>query len=164
MLHPLSIDLSHLAAVPIEALLPHRGMMLLLDHVSAFTPDTVTAWAQIKSDAWYADAHGAMPVWIGIELMAQAIAAHVSIASAWLGKPPRPGVLLGTRRYQAHVSAFASSAPLRIDAHEVLRDEQAGYGAYECAISCAGVPYAEAVVKVFQPDDFPSFITKELHS
>lgn len=152
-----------LAATPIEALLPHRGTMLLLDCVSEATHDTVTAWAQVRSHAWYANAQGAMPAWIGIELMSQAIAAHVSIALARLHKPPRPGVLLGTRCYDARVSAFASGAQLRIDAREVLRDEQAGYGAYECTISHAGELYAQAVVKAFQPADFQAFIAKGLN-
>lgn len=158
------VDPGDLAAVPIETLLPHRGTMLLLERVSAFASDAVTAWAQVKSDAWYADANGAMPAWIGIELMAQAIAAHVCLASLSLGEPPKPGVLLGTRRYEAHLPAFASGAQLRIDAHEVLRDQEAGYGAYECTISCEGMPYAEAVVKAFQPADFRSFIEKGLNS
>jgi predicted hotdog family 3-hydroxylacyl-ACP dehydratase len=144
---------------PIETILPHRGTMLLLDRVSDCTDETLTACASVRADAWYADADGAMPAWIGIELMAQAIAAHVALLAMREGGKARPGVLLGSRRYEAHIPAFACGAQLRIEAKELLRGEHGqGHGAYECAIHHDGVCCAEAVIKVYQPADFQSFI------
>lgn len=52
-----------------------------------------------------------MPAWFGIELMAQAIAAHVGLLSMRDGNPARPGVLLGSRKYEAHTPAFAPDPP-----------------------------------------------------
>ncbi|KLU21175.1 beta-hydroxyacyl-ACP dehydratase [Caballeronia mineralivorans PML1(12)] len=144
---------------PIETILPHRGTMLLLDRVSDCTDETLTAYASVRADAWYADADGAMPAWIGIELMAQAIAAHVGLLAMRAGGRARPGVLLGSRRYEAHIPAFARGAQLRIEAKELLRgDDGQGHGAYECAIHHDSVCCAEAVIKVYQPADFQSFI------
>jgi predicted hotdog family 3-hydroxylacyl-ACP dehydratase len=144
---------------PIETILPHRGTMLLLDRVSACTDETLTAYASVRADAWYADADGAMPAWIGIELMAQAIAAHVGLLALRAGGKARPGVLLGSRRYEAHIPAFARDAQLRIEARELLRGHDGqGHGAYECAIHHDSVCCAEAVIKVYQPADFQSFI------
>jgi predicted hotdog family 3-hydroxylacyl-ACP dehydratase len=125
--------------------------------VSAHSDVTLTAHAHVSADAWYADANGAMPAWIGIELMAQAIAAHVGLQSMRAGDGVRPGVLLGTRRYAAHVPAFASGARLTITVQEVLRSEE-GHGAYTCAIEADGACCAEATVKVFQPRNFQTFI------
>ncbi|WP_250517195.1 hotdog family protein [Caballeronia sp. INDeC2] len=141
----------------IEAIIPHRGTMLLLDAVTACDDETLTAHATVRPDAWYANEHGAMPVWIGIELMAQSVAAHVSLIAIRAGGRARPGVLLGTRSYQAHASAFASGARLAIRVREVLRSEE-GHGAYECTIEHDGERYADAVIKVFQPHDFQTFI------
>jgi predicted hotdog family 3-hydroxylacyl-ACP dehydratase len=73
------------------------------------------------------------------------------------GGQARPGVLLGSRRYEAHLPAFACGARLRIDAKELLRGEE-GHGAYECTIHHGSVCCAEAVIKVYQPADFQSFI------
>ncbi len=144
---------------PIETILPHRGTMLLLDRVSDYTDETLTAYASVRADAWYADADGAMPAWIGIELMAQAIAAHVGLLAMRAGGKARPGVLLGSRRYEAHIPAFARDAQLRIEAKELLRGHDGqGHGAYECAIHHDSVCCAEAVIKVYQPADFQSFI------
>jgi predicted hotdog family 3-hydroxylacyl-ACP dehydratase len=142
---------------PIETILPHRGTMLLLNGISAFTDETLTAHAGVRADAWYADPDGAMPAWIGIELMAQAIAAHVALLSLRAGGKARPGVLLGSRRYEAHIPVFACGARLRIEVKELLRGEE-GHGAYECTIHHESVCCAEAVIKVYQPADFQSFI------
>ncbi len=107
---------------------------------------------------------------IGIELMAQAIAAHVGLLAMRAGGRARPGVLLGSQKYKALIPAFPRDARLFIDAQEVLRSED-GYGAYQCTIGNAddigsdgtrGISpvtrYAEAVIKVFQPADFQTFI------
>ena len=147
---------------PIEAIIPHRGTMLLIDAVDTFSEESLSARATVRADAWYADADGAMPAWIGIELMAQAIAAHVGLLARREGGSARPGVLLGARRYEARQAAFAGGARLRIDASELLRAAQ-GHGAYECAIcSDDGTRLADAVIKVFQPADFQSFIEGSL--
>jgi predicted hotdog family 3-hydroxylacyl-ACP dehydratase len=157
----LTTPMNNSAFGSIETILPHRGTMLLLDSVSTCTDETLSAFASVRADAWYADADGAMPAWIGIELMAQAIAAHVALLSMRAGGRARPGVLLGSRRYEAHVPVFATGVHLRIEAKELLRGEE-GHGAYECAIyhdeDHGSVCCAEAVIKVYQPADFQSFI------
>ena len=142
---------------PIEAIIPHRGTMLLIDGVNAFSDETLSARATVHADAWYADADGAMPAWIGIELMAQAIAAHVALLAMRGGGQTRPGVLLGSRSYKALQPTFARGAQLLIHVAELLRSEE-GHGAYECTIHHGDVCCAEAVIKVFQPPNFQSFI------
>jgi predicted hotdog family 3-hydroxylacyl-ACP dehydratase len=160
---PSSQDVEGEAFPPVEEILPHRGTMLLIDTVLACTDESLAAQAHVQSDAWYADAHGAMPAWIGIELMAQAIAAHVGLLAMRAGNKMRPGVLLGSRRYEAFTPAFARDALLRIEVKELLRGEE-GHGAYECVIQHDGVAGAEAVIKVFQPRDFQSFIEEGFRS
>jgi len=142
---------------PIEAILPHRGTMLLLARVDAWDDECLAAVAHVDPTAWYADADGNMPAWIGIELMAQAIAAHVGLLSMRAGEPTRPGVLLGSRKYEAAVPAFAHGQPLQVQARELLRSTE-GHGAYECTITAAGRNVANAVIKVYQPPDFQAFI------
>jgi len=156
-----SID--ELLQQPIEAIIPHRGTMLLIDAVTAFDEQTLSARATVHADAWYADAQGAMPAWIGIELMAQSIAAHVALLAMRDGGRARPGVLLGSRSYKALQPSFAGGAQLLIHATELLRSDE-GHGAYECTIHHDDVCCAEAVIKVFQPSDFQSFIEGSFNS
>lgn len=147
----------------VRDVLPHRGTMLLLDAIERCSETGIEVSAVARRDAWYADGNGAMPAWIGIELMAQAIAAHVGLLAAHAGSRAKPGVLLGANRYVAHRATFDADTVLRIVARELLRGDE-GHGAYECAILAGGQCCAEAVVKVYQPNDFQSFIEGSFNS
>jgi predicted hotdog family 3-hydroxylacyl-ACP dehydratase len=141
----------------VDEVLPHRGTMRLIDEIVAFSDDAVTVRAHVDRHAWYADADGAMPAWLGIELMAQAIAAHVGLIAMRAGGRARPGVLLGASRYEVVAPSFASAERLSIEAKELLKSEQ-GHGAYECTISIEARCVGQAIIKVFQPNDFQAFI------
>jgi predicted hotdog family 3-hydroxylacyl-ACP dehydratase len=147
----------------VRDVLPHRGTMLLLDAIERCSETGIETRAVARRDAWYADGDGAMPAWIGIELMAQAIAAHVGLLAMRSGGRARPGVLLGASRYETQATSFARGTRLRIEAKEVLKSEQ-GHGAYECTIAAGERCVAQAVVKVFQPQDFQAFIEGSFRS
>lgn len=140
-----------------EALLMHSGDMLLLDRIIAFDTENVVAEYLPQATAWYAGHDGNMPAWIGMELMAQAIAAHVGLLKQQQNLPPKQGVLLGTRRYHAHVPTFAADILLQIKASVAFRDDS-GLGAYDCMISNQLGTIAEATLKVYEPEDFQSFL------
>ena len=137
---------------PIEELLPHRYGMLLVDRVVAWDAASATVSASPSAEGWYAEA-GGMPSRIGIELMAQAIAAHVSIVAWSKGEPPKKGVLLGARAYRATRPHFAVSSELIVKATRAFSDDS-GMGAYDCTIEKA----AKARILVFEPPDFEAFI------
>jgi predicted hotdog family 3-hydroxylacyl-ACP dehydratase len=143
----------------IETLLPHRGTMLLLDEVLALSEAHAQVASHASIQSWYATETGAMPAWIGIELMAQAVAAHVGWCKMEKALPTAQGVLLGTRRYQADVSEFAG--PLVIEAKLVLMGDD-GMGAYECTIASPMQCLASAIVKVFEPKNFQEFLRAQL--
>lgn len=144
---------------PIEELLPHRGTMLLLDAVLAYDEESVTATASVQPRAWYAEDDGTMPSWVGIELMAQAIAAHVGLLALCQGRPPKQGVLLGTRAYHAAVPCFPARSVIVIKASVAFRDVS-GMGAYDCTLLLNGQVAATATVKVFEPGDFNDFLAQ----
>lgn len=144
-------------SVPIEELLPQQGIMRLLDGVQAWESDSVVASARCDPSAWYADERGGMPSWLGIELMAQAIAAHVNLLSRQPGIPIRRGVLIGTRGYRADPSRLRQGTRLIVRAERVFRDDS-GLGAYDCTIESGTDTVARATIKVFEPDDFEQFV------
>ena len=140
----------------VDDILPHRGDMLLIDRLLQFDESQLVAECLPKTDAWYSDG-GDMPCWVGIELMAQTIAAHVGLQKRSQGLPPKPGVLLGTRRYQATTGRFVAGHPLQITARRNYLDDS-GLGAYECRILDGERELASATVKVFEPADFNAFL------
>ncbi len=146
---------------PIQDVLPHRGTMLMIDRLLFADATTATVECAPRANAWYADVNGDMPSWIGIELMAQTIAAHVGLLKLIQGAPPKQGALLGSQRYAATRCAFAAGVPLRIKA-KVIYCEASGFSAYECCITVADQEVASATLKVFEPDDFQTFLQASL--
>jgi predicted hotdog family 3-hydroxylacyl-ACP dehydratase len=142
---------------PIEALVPHRGAMLMLESVRSADEAGIEANAAVPASAWYLDEDGSMPAWIGLELMAQAAAALAGLNGTKAKQPPRPGVLLGTRSYRASVARFPRGARLVVAARLAGADES-GFAAYDCAIHGGGATLAEATLKVLAPADFGAFI------
>lgn len=138
----------------------HRDGMLLLDQITAADEERCVAEYAPRSDAWYADAEGNMPAWIGIELMAQAVAVQVGVQKHRLNLPPKLGMLLGARSYKVSTPHFRAVEPLSVRAQLVFRDES-GLAAYDCEIRQTSDPQqilATATLKVFEPDDFPEFL------
>lgn len=156
-----SFDLPATAFLPpypeITALLPHRGTMLLLNALCRWSREDALCLARVEASAWYADAQGAMPAWIGVELMAQTVGVHVALISLARGLPVKPGVLLGTRKYETALSAFPAGAELQVSAHHAYRDDS-GIAAYDCEIHLGGQSVAQASLTAYQPDDFAQFL------
>lgn len=145
----------------ITDLVPHRPPMVFLDAVTGFTPTTLTANYTPPAGHWSGSA--GMPSYLGIEMIAQAIAAHNSLLSRQTdaSAPPSLGVLLGTRRYEATASSFPAHLPLTIRIEEKVQDPQ-GFGAFEGTITDGdGRQLAKATVKVFRPADFRDYIVTQ---
>ena len=134
---------------PLEALLPHRPPLVLLDGVRRVTDELCHAWLRVSPQAWYAQADGSMPAWFGIELMAQAIAAYSGSSSATQGQPPRIGFLLGTQSYACSLDAFPAGAVIEILARPCFRDDS-GLFAFQCELRIADTRIAHSTLKVFQ--------------
>jgi len=135
---------------PIEQLVPHARPALLLDRVVEAHGDVVVTETQVREDNPYC-ADGHVGAWIGIELIAQSIAALAGIEALRAGRPVRIGFLLGTRRYRSSVPGFALGARLRI---EVTREFQTddGLGAARGRILAEdGRLLGEGLLTVFQP-------------
>ena len=88
--------------------------------------------------------------------MAQCVAAW----SGWQAKreqrPVRLGFLLGTRRYQCDVDAFAAGSELVIEAVRCFHDDE-GMAMFACRIDAPGA-HAEARLTVFSPPDPDAFL------
>lgn len=137
----------------IETLVPHSGPALLLDCVIEAREDGITAAVTPGADHPYLDpALGGVPVWVGIELMAQAVAAHAGLEGRQRGEAPRVGYLVGTRRFTTHVSCFPVGTPLEVEATRLYLEES-GLGAYDCRVRSRGAEWARATITVFQNRD-----------
>jgi predicted hotdog family 3-hydroxylacyl-ACP dehydratase len=142
----------------IRSLVPHTGAMLLLDRVLAVDADSLCAEVVIRADSLFCGG-GGVGSWIGIEYMAQTIAAHAGHLARLRGEPVTIGFLLGSRRYNCARPAFAVGSVLRVFVRCLLLADN-GLGSYECRIEDDYGTVATATVSVFQPANAEQFLER----
>lgn len=147
------------AGVDIESVVPHRGRMLMVDQLLASEPDSVVVSAEVRADNLFADAKG-VPTWVGIEYMAQAIAAWAGCRALARKEPAKIGFLLGTRRYDSNCQHFPLGMTLRIEATRELFGEN-GLGMFSCRILAGESVLASAHVSVYEPPDSAAFLEEQ---
>ena len=144
-------EMESLSHARIESLIPHRGALRLLDRVLEVDDERVVAEVDVPFDGLFVR-EGRVPAWIGIEYMAQAVSAWAGARAGKAGGAPRPGLLLGTRRYEAHCEGFASGGTLRVEARCELVGAN-GLGQFDCTIAQDGRELAAARISVLDPPD-----------
>ena len=81
----------------IPSLVPHGGAMSLLGRLLSTEGESLVAEVAIGPDSMFCT-NGSVGAWVGVEYMAQAVAAHAGYAAGLRGEPVRVGFLLGARR------------------------------------------------------------------
>ncbi len=135
----------------IRELVPHAGRMVLLDAVVEAHDETLACTTRIGADHLF-ECGGEVGGWLGIELMAQAIAAWSGWQARQRGVAPRVGFLLGTRRYDSRRARFAVGEELTIHVHRQFQADN-GLAQFEARIEIGGEIVASAALNVFEPPD-----------
>ncbi|WP_404439633.1 hotdog family protein [Stutzerimonas chloritidismutans] len=141
---------------PVAELLPHAGDMVLLDAVEVFDAESIETRLQVKPSGLLSLPDGSLPAWVGIEIMAQTVAAFAGCHARQAGLPVELGFLLGTRSFQCNVEHFPAGSLLRIRAIRSLQDDN-GMGVFECHLDGPGI-HAEARLNVFRPPEVASYL------
>jgi predicted hotdog family 3-hydroxylacyl-ACP dehydratase len=136
---------------PIEELVPHAGPMCLLDRAVEGDEESLVAEAQIHDENLFCAASG-VGGWVGIEYMAQAIAAWAGWRARLRGDQPRIGFILGTRRYTCARTTFRVGEVIRVIVHRTFQSDN-GVGQFDCRIEIDGAEVAAAALNVLEPPD-----------
>lgn len=146
----------------VEDVVPHAGVMSLLDRVVDCGADNLVAEVAMTTQTLFAEDDG-VPAWVGIEYMAQAIAAFAGVQRREQGLEAVVGFLVGTRKFSSSHSTFPFGTTLRI---AVEREFQAdnGLGVFACEITgrtrAGEALTAQAALNVFQPDNVEDFLAE----
>lgn len=143
----------------IADLVPHSGSMSLLTRVTAYGEQWLEAEVDIHSDSMFVEEKG-VPAWIGVEYLAQAIAAYAGLQQRQQSKTPKLGFLLGTRRYQCNTDWFATGQTLSIRVECEMQAEN-GLHVFNCQLTGEQV-LASANLNVYQPDDASQFLEEAI--
>lgn len=144
--------------LPASAFVPHRPPLLLVDEVLAHGPSTLTARLTVRDEPPFGDGEGGVPAYLGIEYMAQTIAAYSGMQRAARGLAPSIGLLVGSRRYVPSVMRFIAGSTLTVSTVEKL-SEYADMNVFACRIADeTGSVLAEADIKAYQPEDIAQYL------
>lgn len=143
--------------LPIADLVPHAGPMLLLDELVSVGNGSLTARVTPRADGLFGDANS-VGGWLGLEYMAQTMAALAGWEGLQRDEPPRVGFMLGSRRYHTYVSEFAVGVPLLVTATREFQADN-GIGVTQCIITATdGTLLAEAMLSAYQPESLAEFL------
>jgi len=140
----------------IAEFVPHTETACLLDEVLAWQDGEIVTGVTLDQQARFATTQG-VPSWVGIEYMAQAISAYAGIHAHMSSEPLRIGLLLGSRKYEAHCNYFPFNTALRVAARSSW-DDGDGIGAFECWIETDHERLAEAQIKAWQPANIDDYL------
>lgn len=129
-------------------LIPHSGSMVLLERIIDYDDQSLVAEVAVRGDGLLGGDEKSVPAWVGIEYMAQAIAAFAGMTAKQANEPIRLGFLLGTRRYSSNVGAFKVGSTLTIRVKKIMQDDN--LGVFDCRILGEGVEVT-AKLNVYQP-------------
>jgi predicted hotdog family 3-hydroxylacyl-ACP dehydratase len=113
-----------------------------------------------KTDLFYRDA--GVGAWVGIEYMAQAIAAWAGWRAKLRDEEPKVGFLLGSRKYVCARPFFLDADVLRVDVQREIQAES-GLGRFDCSIHIGEERVAHGHLAVFEPADAKVFLAEFRH-
>ena len=139
-------------------LLPHAGDMILIDDVLGFDEEQIRTRLQVRAGGLFNRADGSLPAWVGIELMAQSVAAFAGCQARTRNEPVELGFLLGTRKFECNVADFPVGSELTIHAQRSLEDDN-GMGVFECHLTGPDIQ-ASARLNVYRPPQAASYLAE----
>lgn len=146
----------------IAEVLPHAGRMLLLDELLEYGEEHVVAGVTIRPDSVLCEPGQGVPSWVGLEYMAQTVAAFSGVEEVAQGMKPRIGLLLGSRSYKASVPLFPIGARLIVSATMLVRGDD-DLVAFACEIRNGDQQYAVGDIKAVRPRDIHALVKAQVN-
>ncbi len=134
--------------IQVKEILPQADRMMLLDKVIEFDNKSMITELRVRNDGLFGDETG-VPAWVGIEYMAQTVAAHTGMMNKLSGKPVTMGLLLGTRHYSTNIDKFVAGIQLRVKVERLIQDQ--GLSVFACRISGENIEIS-AKLNVYEPE------------
>lgn len=138
-------------AIPVAELVPHAGNMVLVKQLLEVDENNACALVEVSNDNLFLQQNNAISAGVGIEYMAQTIAAWAGYHAKLQNQPVKLGFLLGTRRFTSNVSFVPLQTQLVVSIEKVLQADN-GLASFDCQITGEGI-LMQATLNVFQADE-----------
>ncbi len=147
-------------SIPINELIPHSPPMVLIENILDFTQTSLVAEITIVENCMFYDMKNCgVPTWVGIEYMAQSIAAFAGIQAKMISEPIKLGFLLGTRRYTILYPFFLVGNNYKIHVNKLYMDDS-GLASFDCYILNNQEKIVEARLNVFETDNAQQIVDR----
>ncbi|MCJ8174725.1 hotdog family protein [Pseudomonas viridiflava] len=143
---------------PLAEIIPHAGDMILIDQVLAFDEEQIQTCLTVRAGGLFNEADGSLPAWVGVELMAQSVAAFAGCQARSKGDAVKLGFLLGSRKFECNVAHFPAGSELNIHAVRSLQDDS-GMGVFECTLTGPDIN-AFARLNVYCPPNTADYLAE----
>ncbi len=140
-------------------LLPHDPPMVLIDEMICAGELQSQCRVSITSQSLFLEANG-VPAFVGIEYMAQAVAAHAGLLAKRRGEAVKVGFLLGTPKLNIHQPYFHLGRSYLVDVSEDWGDDELMRFACRITDELSGTLIQETGLNVFQPKDLGNFLSE----
>ena len=147
--------------IDVEQLLPHSGDMVLIDQM--VDEGVGYGASRVKVDSaskFFEEEINGIRAFIGMEWMAQTIAAIAGIEALKDNRPVQIGFLLGSRKYEPSRNVFERDEEYIIRVEQMYREDN-GLGAFNCTIHQGDDLIADSKLNVFAPDNVEQFLKGE---
>lgn len=150
-----SVDFSY----PIDALLPQSHRMVLIDKVVETGDEHIVVELTVRDDGLFSSPEKTVPAWIGLEYMAQTIAAFSGFHKMRRGEAIQLGFLLGTRYYESSVDHFPCGTLLRVRADKIIEAAN-DMSVFDCTLEGneGNNIFATSKLNVLLPQDSKKFL------
>jgi predicted hotdog family 3-hydroxylacyl-ACP dehydratase len=130
-------------------LLPHGPTMRFISRILAFEDEMLECEVIPGAHDMAFARDGAIPAAVGVEYMAQAIAAFVSLKTG--RDHSKPGFVMAIRRMKVEVTRFALHKPLRI--HVERRWGEVRAARFDAVVYDGDTVVLQGALSVFRPTD-----------
>ena len=138
---------------PIELVLPHAHPMILVDKLVRYSATSSECTVKIGEHSnFFNPQRNSVPSYVGIEYMAQTIAAYANVLKLDDGGKVSLGFLVSARNYVTQVREFTLGTELLIQV-DLLFKEANGLSVFDCKITQGEQVVVQAKINVFEPEE-----------
>ncbi len=130
--------------------------MVLLDKMVEVGDGHIVVELTVRDDGLFSGTDHTVPAWVGLEYMAQAVAAFSGYQRRCRGEEIELGFLLGTRYYQSSVGSFACGTRLKVRAEKIIEAAN-DMSVFDCVIEGDNI-IATSKLNLLMPQDSKKFL------
>ena len=144
----------------LSEIIPHRPPMVLLDAISEIGVNFICTSLRIHENSLYYERDSGVPVWVGLEYMAQTAAALIGDEGRRNGGDVKLGFLLGSRLYETSTSYFKLGTKIETKVTRLF--QEGNLGQFQCLITDQHEKkLAWANISAYMPDDSDEFFRSQ---